>query len=1265
MSPFRANRLPTASLIISRPFHMPEVFSTQKPLYGASLPIVTREPLISQLPARSSSVLVRDVQQIPIDKEGAETIRTFVRALDRVSEDSDAAGELFKEVRIARQKVQDMLVDGATDELFVGAVFGEALYGRVDIDTFSALRQIRKAADEVRGDSSATCEEREQAEILIAREMLHRSAAHSRVGDDESSFHVLEHYHSCDVVMKSVDFRINGILMYTGLLENRAARHRGKVRSEALDYLVKAMLTDLRVVIEEVQKTGAMQSGLIGAMPNHYISIAEYLLRELRPKDALDVAHAARVLFPKNKAIEDLFNGDCRTGSDTLLSTNVSALKKLIIENKNSRQNLTLVDHVAAGMTAFVQSMQFESNKVYWKHAMGGCLSGAVCGAFNGTLGSTMLGSGIGAAVLVGAGKIWRGFKAEETRQALITGYSRGSLGKAVFAETLKLLGTYALFGGVLPIAPFVPDIFLATKGDIAGQLHGLGSALSYAVHSGVQRAGEMVNAIAVHGLNGPAEFWQNWVDTSYFARSIDAALRLPFNDPFGQIFQKTSWERIPAFLRTFPMGSPAEIVQSITLGAMYAYMGISGTYALLGMHPTLRDKMKKYLPSWFNDATFPGAYLATVAGMIASGMKPDHAAVFTFICYLVQHRQHVQSGGEINIFKGGVWTGLDLTKYMRAGAVQLLYLGPGDAIKPFIPKPTDWLNFNDVASYVLNNVEAHFGMVPFLALLGVAHAYVTGLNVKQTLKAKYAKAYTYEIPANTLKLMLGWTSLWGNVAATAIKEFGFGAIVTQSFREAGDSRLQRDAFMSYLKKIAMDMQLNGSAEGIGDAAGDHWMDVELYREMKANADAIRKGAVAKARQGQAFEHLNESFIRRSLPEQLLTLADVYFMKRDYRVLLGPHIDERWYRTIIYRALVDPATPRETVEEFLRRLTLIAGDVNPELHYARYNLLLATMRAADGAAHGTLIKQYFDEGPGKTFMTLNASHIDRMLDEFMALNGEEKDPKKIEMKKRAARRDLVKVYGHLGDRWAEVKKLRKERDRDAWISLPFGRLRRFFKKHLVYPEGRAGIKFYAASATGGRVYPYSALFSGRSFVENAAALTSFLLTATQKNPPFQTFADTTLYRGTIYRFLMTPAKKADLSEEAYRDEILDPLLHGIGTAADHLGDGYKDARHNLLVSVWLASQGPHGEVIREWIDKDVNRARLQANGIYGNPKIPGRQIEEGEKGLPKGLNESRLIDDLFDDYLWDSDNSTDGQVVYPTSHWKPIEWSSCRRGGVQ
>ncbi len=690
--------------------------------------------------------------------------------------------------------------------------------------------------------------------------------------------------------------------------------------------------------------------------------------------------------------------------------------------------------------------------------------------------------------------------------------------------------------------------------------------------------------------------------------------MTLPFSGPseiLSRVFQHSKeLDKIVELFNKLPSDGLAGGAVSAGLAGLYSYMGAAGLYAVLSMNPTIAAGMKDKLPDNIDKWLFPGAYLGTGMAMVASGVKTISALAFTLVCYAVQYRHHVQSGGDWRIFKPDVFKTLDLSKFMRAGAIQLLYIGPGNAIKPDIPK-IDWMasSSSEIANYLLANVEGHMGLVPFLAALGVFHAAFTGLNVKQTLKAKYAKAYTYEIPANVLKMILGWTSLAGNVAGTVIKEFGLGSIVTSTYREAGDSPVQRDIFRGMLKKMPVEPKTYETTmpEGLDLAS------IELYNQMTAEAfEAERMGTLA-ARAGDGVRFVNDNYATLPFQEKLIKLTSNYYIRPSESPLVGPRPNPNEYTDVIFRALTTTETQDEVVDNYLSRLSVMLKDLDPALDDVRHNFLVATIRASAGAAHGDRIKNF-----------LNSEEIRSVIQ----LHG------------------LTATYKKVAERWGTD-------GREAWKGLKIfpGSPKGFIAKYFRKPAASQDDRFYNAVTTAGRSFPFTGVVTGDSLIQYGAAFSSFWLSAVQGDPTFETKVDPTLFRGTLYKFLMTSPADVGMSTEKYRREVLYPMLSVISRVASRLDDSRFDIRHNLLITVWLASHGPHSEVMKKWVEE--HRYMYNAHGIYGKPKIGFRVVD-----LPRSLKESKHVKKLFKQYLIDSTNSVDGKVQYNMpQRAEPLRWT--------
>jgi len=1266
-------------------FTDPIIFSTFLKWLGLHLPVRANNPLLTQLAMDQSDGILVDPRGIPftqsatdqsdgnpIDPRRRLRFREFSMALIYRDKNPEEAGRIFTKLRDELRGASRG--SGEDYRLYVEATLGSAEYGKVTPQTFDDLRIVRKRAEK-KGDT-----------FTMAREMLARSIAHFRINDDESAMVVLDNLMDTPEFKQNIVLRIFTLIHHLNLQISNAKRHKGVERSFALNTVADIMKSSLREAVEELQIRDGDTSELMGTLAKTYIYVAEFLLarQQARPLDALEVINEARVLFPENRIIQGLFARGA-SAEDGIRSSEVSPLQQLIMEKHG------VWDQFVAGATEFLRAARYPSNGAYWRQAALGSLAGgavvagaAILAGAEPSLSDVMMGSAVGATGTVAVGHLRAGLRAPETVQAFKTGYTNGSLTREALKEVGRLLGTYLVFGGIVPGATMLPDFLQMTD---QGQIFGPGGLFAYLERQGAIRTEELVGNISSLGLtDGLAAFWDHWVHTSYFAEALNNGFTLPFDDIFGRLFAKSKWDTIPEFMRTFSFDTPEDAARTIGLLTFYGYSGISTLYALATLNPYANDFLDEKMPGYTKWLAWPGTFFGTYAAMVASGLPfwPDPLITILF-GYAIEHRHWVQ--GAAGKWKIGLKDipDLPLMTYATAAAVQLLYIAPGNAIRPHLPSLAQ---AGSAGQFLWNSVLAHVGMVGFLIPLGVLHAQLTGTNVVQTLKAKLAKAWTYENASNPVKLMLGWDTWQANVFGPAIKEFGPGAIITNSYREAGNGPIQRyrfgqqivahEAFMRRILQasnmpatpvqdldtgpIQVETGLNremlglhpaaGEAEGIEADSGPNretreGRAAQMQAEMIKAANEMHDDGVKAALRGQAYGYLNNALFKHPIADQLLTLQSVYYMQDDRRVLLTPDFDAKWYTSIIYRALTDPyrtrevinpenpdekrvivqGTSSETVAKYLERLMVIASDVSPELRHVRYNMIVATMRAMAGTAHGEQIEEFFTTGPGKSL--IEAYGLQGVLDEMLG------------------RSETVKKDPDTGKEKVEkaIKRIPRDEGRYAWISVPVAwhsRAAKWIEKHITTAVPTAE-KFYAAAAVAGRRYDLAAPVTGRSAVQNLSFLSSLLLAASQKNVAFQTRADATLFAGTLYGFLMKQVDPEKMTTEAYQTEMLLPLLDLIKHCAEKLGDNRKDVRHNLLVTAWLASQGPHGEPIRRWMEE--NRGIFQANGIYAMLKVGG-----ADDRLPQGLDEKKLIKRLFSQYLWDSTSSTDGLEVYPVKH---------------
>jgi hypothetical protein len=1201
----------SAQLVTNPAFRSPLHIVAHAPRIGQHLPHIIRDPLVTQQAALGihHGLFATALADMP---EGAEPVTALEEAFAILPSDPFEAGIRFRRVRKALDVIpQDVSVP---DPVRIIATFGEALWGKLDKETFKALGRVRTMAKK-NADWS-----------VVVRERLIRTTALMRIGNDEGAKSILTRM-MADTKTTPTDpiLIILGIIMQANLEINRVVRHAGETRHISINRL-------LYLLHHEVPQINAMLDADVAerfadTLSQIYLFTAEFLLEEARPVHAVELLRHAIDHFPEHAELQAMARattekfGRVHDTDEFPTIDNLHPLASLLSDQDSETSRVTLGDRLYAGAAELVAQGQFPNNSAFWKTAAFGSLVGAFGGALQSVLThdgdptlAAMLWSGLASAGLVSARKLSRGLQAPETRQAYRTGHTNHRLLPLISREGAKLVGTYAFFGGLLPLVGHLPEGLVVNAHDGMGQLHGLGEIFARVMAGVAERGHDLQQALSQYGTGGFAHFWSDWHQSSMFAEAVHNAISLTYDDPVGRIFNGQGIEHLPHWVRDFSVHSAGDLARSAFNAGLYSYMGLSGGYALASMNPTLRQWLQTRLPKNIETLLFPGAFLATGAAMMASGMDILPAFGITSVCYAVQYRHHVQSGGNWRLWKPDVFRDIDKTAMMRAGAVQLLYIGPGNAMKPVIPGLPGDAASSEMWKYFYDNMDAHFGMFPFLAMLGVFHASMTGMSVVQTLKAKYAKGVTYEIPGNTMKLMLGWTSFWGNLAGLLIKEFGLGAAVTASIREAGGAPIQRDAFKNKLSQFRRRVAL----ESRDDHASKLRLTEGFVGDLVRDGRALHARGVKAAHAGEVEEFYADTFTRLDREEKLLAIARAYFLPADHRLMQQPRPDEADYTQVVYAVLADPRTAQESVEDYLRTLRAIASDVDPDLTDVRHNLVAATIRASASIGHGQRLRRFFKSGDG---------------------------------------RHLLKAYD-LQEAFKSVTDFPPETA--LWHASARGALatngpRRWMKRHLMPPTTAPEDPYYKAAAVAGRRWPFSAPLTGRSLVENLAPVFAFVRAMSQRDPAKQTWADRTFFQGTLFHLLMTEGREAGHTTEKYRADVIQPTLDVIDRIAGRFHDERFDVRYNLLLTVWLAQNGPHGEVIQQYL-KD-NKHLCEMYGIYRKAlEVSDPQSIPLPTTRKMRIREHRAFSQRFAQLLRDSDNSTDGKIVHPVNHWSDGTW---------
>ena len=339
-------------------------------------------------------------------------------------------------------------------------------------------------------------------------------------------------------------------------------------------------------------------------------------------------------------------------------------------------------------------------------------------------------------------------------------------------------------------------------------------------------------------------------------------------------------------------------------------------------------------------------------------------------------------------------------------------------------------------------------------------------------------------------------------------------------------------------------------------------------------------------------------------------------MDSDRRMLLQPRPTNNQYITVVYAALTAKTTDRQQVEEFIERLAVIAEDRTPHLADVRHNLLVATLQAMEHSRHGFMLRQFFESPRGQRLLAQYG-----LEDTFDGLWLEDA------------------LYN------AGLKRRWKPRSAGRWI-----------KRNLTPAPQAPEDRLYNAMTIVGRKKRFSAPFTGRSVVENAIPALALVQSIARSDPAYQTTANRSFYQDTIMHVLMRDPKAEGMTTAEYQQRVVRPLLDAIYRIATHVDDNRFDIRYNLLLTAWLARNGPHMEVLHEY--RKRFKHLHEVHGVYGRALL---NPDEGFLVLPSTWprrlsSERRALTGLFKRWLRNSTNSADGQIVYSVNGWRTVEW---------
>jgi hypothetical protein len=1131
-----------------------------------------------------------------------------------IGENPTDAGKLFRQARIAFDQSNH-----TSSELYNMAALGEARWSdEVDASTYDALDKLRKNLWEI--------EDKNARDEQLRYERLVRATAYFRTDNPDAAMDVLGEITQIDspndgttvmALMSKAD-----IYMSKGFRASHEAReaHFRAARDILLEELPALMeLMEKKVDSSQLSELDEFKK-IVAELYAHSAEFFKDTHYHLYSRDSLDhllanyrgTPAAERVLNEREHPLSDHIDG--------------GKLKPL--------DKLTPVQRLKVGALEAVYNMRFPTQSQYWRMAIGSGLLTVSVDLFLQALTGNKLEfadtfhrevhvMGAGSAAGVAGTKLILGGTSPEAKQAYHAGYTdRKSWVKMGSGELLKVMGTYAFFGGVLPGIGLLNDnkvgnFVMAHADGHWGQLHGPGSGLAALSWGLGHHGGEAFRQMMEHGMSaGWDKFWHNFSTTTVLGSSLQngkdwwenklnyAVTNLPgdayrafmkmisFKDPVDSIvrfYQMAAGTYATSLMvrpqirdwlykrygKWVPRAELAFLASGLAFGGVAGklqsvYETMSGLYALTMMaRPKLRETMlrqSRKLPL-IEKAMLPGAYLLATDINMALGVKQWRGIYFIPVLgMLTQLRHHIMSGGRAN--------NIDYAAVMRASLVPTLYTGSGAAMKA-----DKALNDGSLGALMENSMGIQFWLYP----IGFVHAMLAGLDLEEQAKIKAAKSWLHEYIGNSGRLALGWATLEGTAWSMIFQQLSGQPWAQSKYKEASGTPSQLTAFQKNItpETAAMSDQelaahvgevissmdapppLAAGLGSVGAVSSAEMLDDDLIHVAKLKNEAIElKQRALEARVNWNFWR---EYKEASNEDKLGMLISLYYInKRNGLFPARPEV-KYYYRQDdgLYGVLTDPETSEDAISKFLDDLKLIAKDLDPNKNGMRSDLVLAAWAATKGPHEG-MIRDFFRSN-------------DWMLKAFVSAKKDMIKP--IGFNSRLAKKLLAPVNGKVEDlkgvrRWlfdmfvdpAKIRtKVSAPSDWWPWISR-----RRWFNNRKL---GDKAAKLEGASVAAGTSWSFWNFLTGETLTERAPMFTSLYFTAKRKDVAFPTGFQEKYFRKAVFKTLMDPETPPGYIAEHLR------LLREIARDVDPVR---RNIRHNLILSTWAARKGHHGKMIRDF-----------------------------------------------------------------------------------
>lgn len=905
----------------------------------------------------------------------------------------------------------------------------------------------------------------------------------------------------------------------------------------------------------------------INALAEIYYYATCFFIDNHYPSFAAETAKILNDFFPNTKATKRLFNKTHSPLTDFISQNSIT----------NIATN-SFWERFKASAGEFIFNMPFKHNKYFWTLATAGILNGFTAQYLlndnHFDMNQILNYGAIGGVALVSAFKLWNGFTNQQTIQAFKTGFTvrkQKEVLKKYAIEALKLVGAYAICGGeipglgyiptffeIAPVATAFPDLMMTQLQDNtlhSGHLHGLGSLLTnihqiIAINS--KKLGILIDA---YGASEGFDFFISHMrETNHFFSSVVKG--------WEYIQGAASWWRHDAFdasveflHHAFAIKEGTSLPMTVAKSVGYLYMGAAATYTFANAaNKNFRKnfqkwtKMTKEKQTWLEIFLFGGAHYTMAQIGIATGVPEFDAWTLPLAAYIPQIRHYIQGGG-----RGG-FTSINFAAMMASGATLFLYAGPGAAMR------------SDIMSYhMFDYFQEHVGMSPYLVNFGVMHAILTGLSVKRTMQAKYAKILNYDFIGNLIKMLIGWTSFLGNMGTQFSKEIVTGAAVSNSFREASGSRIQKGLLYDYFRQLGELVEsTNQEVDEVEEISKVRHVLHEKHREevlqvqeqLTQDGKLLTEKAILAGKTDQGWQFLQSVFLNQS-PENKLKLIPVLYYTTDHANHLIPQklkVDE--YNKYIYQYLVDKKSNPKVISEFLEQIAAILLDEKEGLEDVRENLMLTIIAAKGNTPHKDIFTQFFTK-----HVWLNELFSKNQIENF------EKDPLPKPWRKKATRR------------WF---------DKNLTTGLT---------KHQQHVQ-----RLDDAFAVAARRWNFLNPLTGHSVRAMITPVTAFLSSLGSKDPSFQTTPDHIFFRETIFAFLLD--KKSGKTE-------VKGLLEFAKHYLSKVDYDRRDIQYNLLITLLAAIQPegkeptPHQDLVENFVKENswmLSYYGIRASDVANPPR---------------------------------------------------------------